>query len=148
MKLDHLDLAWAAGFFDGEGTTCATRHVGRTQRYLKVSVTQIHRETLERFRESVGGLGAIYGPYSTKSGVFDQFLWRVSGYEESQAAIAMMWPWLTPVKRQQAMEAFIAFRQNWSPRAVAQHGTVSRYGGKWQCRCDPCVQAYRDYHRE
>jgi hypothetical protein len=32
--------------------------------------------------------------------------------------------------------------------SAAKHGTRSRYGGSWRCRCDACVDANRRYDRE
>ena len=59
------DLAWAAGFFEGEGSVGAfktgrprkdgTRRIG-----VSLSINQVDRECLDRFREVVG-VGRIYG---------------------------------------------------------------------------------------
>lgn len=98
--IDREELAWAAGFFDGEG------HAGLSRRdevrvYPQVSVTQIHRDTLERFQRAVGGRGKIYGPYFTKSGVHGQYTWKVRRFEDVQFVMCALWPWLHRVKREQ-----------------------------------------------
>jgi hypothetical protein len=53
-----LLLAWAAGFFDGEGCICAfstKRSDNQREDFrLHVMVVQNHPETLERFRRAVG----------------------------------------------------------------------------------------------
>jgi hypothetical protein len=52
----ELGIAWAAGFFEGEGSV--TRH--GTQFALQIKNTDL--EPLERFRNAVEA-GTIYGPY-------------------------------------------------------------------------------------
>jgi hypothetical protein len=64
----NRELAWAAGFFDGEG------HVGistqeepsGTYRYPILIINQTDRRPLERFQHAVG-IGRIYGPYDRKN---------------------------------------------------------------------------------
>lgn len=63
------ELAWAAGFFEGEGTVTLRplRGVTHTPGDLRVAVTQNGgdeaRALLERFAEAVGFTGNINGPY-------------------------------------------------------------------------------------
>lgn len=91
------DLAWAAGFFDGEG--CVTFNVVRGKKYIRVSVRQHHREVLDKFQEVVG-LGSVSGPYTSGSGN-DCWSFQVSGFERSQAIAALLWEWLGSEKRDQ-----------------------------------------------
>ncbi|MDP9320171.1 MAG: hypothetical protein M3P16_03625 [Chloroflexota bacterium] len=61
-----LELAWAAGFFDGEGSTIARRDRARPgYRRLVLSVPQaggnIPPEVLVRFRHAILAMGSI-GP--------------------------------------------------------------------------------------
>lgn len=58
--MNREELAWAAGFFDGEG--CFS--YSKSGQYVCVSIGQTVREPLERFKLAVG-LGVIYGPYSS-----------------------------------------------------------------------------------
>ena len=98
MGIDLTELAWAAGFFDAEGTT-STSH----RRYLRASVPQKGPtgvpEVLTRFRQAVG-VGQIYGP---KEGLVYQ--WVTTSSMRSVQAIAAIWPWLSGVKRAQALHA-------------------------------------------
>lgn len=50
-----LELAWAAGFFDGEGCFGG-------QRYLSASIGQVNRTNLFRFQAAVG-VGVVSRPY-------------------------------------------------------------------------------------
>jgi hypothetical protein len=110
---DTHELAWAAGFFDGEGSTsapCGTRQSGRqagqSYRQVKVQVSQNDTAVLERFRDAVG-VGSIYGPY-TQAAPTRKPVWHFSaqGVEDAQLIIWQLWPWLGGIKRQQAEAAF------------------------------------------
>ena len=117
---DRESLAWAAGFFDGEGHTGCTPaytkdHVkadGSVATYrsdsIHLQITQASSpELLEKFREAVGGLGNINGPYDDKRGGDRSPTWmyRVGSVEKARHIIHLMWPWLGSVKRDQARAA-------------------------------------------
>lgn len=95
------ELAWAAGFFDGEG--CTTAHVVRRPQYNKVyrslalEVVQKDRRPLDRFAQALG-LGKIYGPYRSQR---EMHLWRARA-ADAEAALALLWPFLSEPKREQA----------------------------------------------
>jgi hypothetical protein len=52
------ELAWAAGFFDGEGSFSWTMPAA----FGWAVINQTNRASLERFKRAVAGLGKIYGP--------------------------------------------------------------------------------------
>lgn len=57
----EIELAWSAGFYDGEGCTTLTK-----DRYLQATVAQSNdREVLDRFANAIG-VGRINGPYYSK----------------------------------------------------------------------------------
>lgn len=123
MEIDREELAWAAGFFDGEGHTQLTK-----QGYvsLKVAQTGDERECLERFRAAVG-CGRIYGPYTNISdGAIRRryFIWQLQRFELTQAVMAALWPFLSPPKREQAAAAF----RSRKPKAVYPRQETCRYG--------------------
>ena len=64
------ELAWAAGFWDGEGcTSFFMRRSGpkrRRYRALLMQIYQSEQSTLERFRDAVG-IGRFNGPYLAAS---------------------------------------------------------------------------------
>lgn len=104
---DQTELAWAAGFFDGEGTTCVSGYT------IKLSITQAGEyavASLTRFSNAVGGLGAIGGPYEHKPGPNGKprkpmYYLNITGFEKVQAVIAMLWKYLGTQKKLQAAEA-------------------------------------------
>src|SRR5712692_211737 len=64
IVVDREDLAWAAGFYDGEGCTLT---VDPERLYPWIGVTQGGSldgppEVLVRFKRAVGGIGHIDGP--------------------------------------------------------------------------------------
>src|SRR5213592_3408723 len=86
-------LAWAGGFFDGEGSTFARNMAARPgYRQLNVVVPQsggfVVPEVLARFEEAVPGLGRIGRP----SG--GMFYWRSTDYTRSRAAVEVLRPWI------------------------------------------------------
>lgn len=103
-------LAWCAGFFDGEGNVCLTHGSLRSQ------IAQRDREVLDRIVQ-VLGIGRVQGPYLRKAEEAgrDQYVRRphfrlsLNTFEEVQAAVAMLWPWLGSVKRAQAATALRGF---------------------------------------
>ena len=89
------ELAWAAGFFDGEGSTvCQSIKDGR---YLRVGLPQKEREPLDRFQRAVGG-GSVNGPYR---GVYN---YSACG-QKALAVLGQLWPYLCTTKRVQALTA-------------------------------------------
>lgn len=132
MSVDREELAWAAGFFDGEGNTNAFLRttLARDVWVVQLAVSQIHIDTLERFKRSVG-LGRIYGPY--KRAAQDIYTFKVSGFEKVQAIIAMLWPWLTPHKKEQASLALSRYRSTFRPLSTAEERAeaLRKYKREW-----------------
>jgi hypothetical protein len=105
-SFDPLQIAWAAGFFDGEGSTIAYFPNKKKSRYLRLQATVPQGghseapEVLHRFQAAMLGMGKIVGPND-----FGIYVWKTRGFEETQAAIALLWRYLGPVKRAQATAA-------------------------------------------
>jgi len=97
-------LAWAGGFFDGEGSTFARRDTARPgYRQLNVVVPQsggfVVPDVLTRFDEALPGLGQIGRPS------LGMFYWRATDYTRAHATIDALRPWIGKVKRDQAKAA-------------------------------------------
>jgi hypothetical protein len=107
MSTDHpsdfaaqLELAWAAGFFDGEGSTyLGTVSHRKDWNRLTLGVSQVELVPLERFRAAVG-LGRI----------------TCSGFP-AKAVLKLLWLHLTDVKRAQAQRAMDAEINSGKPTA-------------------------------
>jgi hypothetical protein len=126
--IDREELAWAAGFFDGEGCFCYTK----SGRYVGVRVAQTALEPLERFRTALVNVGKIYGPYQQKHrdrwSKKPQFAYQVTGHERVQAIAAMLWFKLGSAKRAQATRAL-----DQAIHCHRGHLKVKGHGGCAQC---------------
>ncbi|MDP9252727.1 MAG: hypothetical protein M3O80_06945 [Chloroflexota bacterium] len=118
--LDRAELAWAAGFFDGEGSTIV--HIDESRPgYLRLEVRVPQSghgagvpAALVRFQTAVGHMGRIVGPDKT-----DIYKWVSRGRLESIAVVAFLWSHIGPVKRQQANEAIKAFLTQYEVPGIA-----------------------------
>ena len=109
--MNREELAWAAGFFDGEGCTYST--ISENRVVVGVMVSQASRDLLDRFREAVG-FGKVYGPYKN-NGSFSKgpkYSWSAPGLERVQALVAMLWFKLGAVKKQQAAAVLTRYKLN------------------------------------
>lgn len=107
LVVDREELAWAAGLFDGEGWVGPINK----RREIGIRVGQVDRRVLDRFAAAVG-VGTIYGPYRLKRSVQSIYVYHAGGFHRTQAVMAMLWRWLSPVKRQQYAASVAAVRGN------------------------------------
>jgi hypothetical protein len=146
--LDSHEVAWAAGFFDGEGCVSLARpNRGRVVHGLVLSVRQVRREPLERFRAAIGGIGRIYLERSPgRSQPIHGF--QVGQWADVQAIVAMLWKYLSLPKREQIMAKTLAHRatEKWwgkrrTPWSISQKAQRQRaynrayyQANKWRWR--------------
>jgi hypothetical protein len=98
------ELAWAAGFYDGEGCAHLAKQ-SKGSRMPQLCVVQTRDELLHRLSR-IFGFGSVTKhsrstTYSTAPGV-QLYRWQIYGFQKVQATIAMMWPWLSEYRRSQA----------------------------------------------
>jgi hypothetical protein len=116
--LDPLELGWAAGFFDGEGSTIARSLTSRPRYHqLNVTVPQSGRDgvppVLLRFQGVMLGMGHISGPEDDSL-----YMLRYAAREEVRLMLLLMWPYLGDVKRVQATRAIELVEQQYTSGAV------------------------------
>jgi len=163
--------AWAAGLYDGEGSTYLPNHRTHTgYRNAESRITQgslgVAPEVLVRFR-SIVGVGAVYGPYQQTGSNLDIYRWNASARTEVDTALAEIWPWLGTVKREQAASVLAVVRsQPTLPRGRVEWGShkthcihgheyatarirpyVSRGAGVQRRNSEQCLQCARDRAR-
>lgn len=107
--------AWAAGLFDGEGSTMRMPHRSHVGYFIaEAAVTQSGDagapQVLSRFRAAVGGLGKIYGPFKQKRARKGVYRWRVGMQQDIEAVVHLLWPSLSDLKRAQAEEVLVVLR--------------------------------------
>src|SRR5438309_9068236 len=93
--MDRHELAWAAGFFDGEGWT------NRAKRGVHARINQAGPDgvpkVLSKFRRIVG-VGRLRGP-QTKEGKQDLYWWEATSRADVTAVADLIGAWLCPTKR-------------------------------------------------
>jgi hypothetical protein len=108
----EFESAWASGLFDGEGTFGAypSARMRPSWRGVSMEIPQASAttvpEALLRFRDVVG-VGTVSGPRIVRSpwSRLPQYRWQASGRHVVSAAIKVIWPWLSPVKRSEIRAA-------------------------------------------
>lgn len=95
QAMNSTELAWAAGFFDGDG--CTSTYYSTDRVFLRCSVGQVELQPLERFIAAVG-CGKIYGPYSGTN-----FHRLIFNSKNAWKVLDLLWPYLSEPKRNQAI---------------------------------------------
>ena len=100
----QIDLAWAAGFFDGEGHIAIhrSRQYGKRQPSysLQIMVAQVDKSLCPRLQSILGGKVTRYAMKQGGNRAPFKWVWRVHGQTASQALSDML-PYLVG-KREQA----------------------------------------------
>ena len=116
--LARFGPAWAAGLFDGDGSTSnSIRHLkgGVVSCGVKASVSQSGPtgvpEVLERFR-SVVGLGQIYGPIRWRNANEPGFEWTIQAYRDVRQLREVLDRLIGPAKAAQMDQALRAFERS------------------------------------
>jgi len=101
--LDEHELAWAAGFFDGDGWAALSRQKGRRTGQPQARINQSSLdgvpEVLVRFRDAVG-VGRIGGP-TIEDGREPLYWWAASSRGDVTRTGELVGPWLSSQKRDQ-----------------------------------------------
>lgn len=105
--LDEHELAWAAGFFDGDGWAALVRARRRSRGQPHAQINQSSLtgvpEVLLRFRDAVG-VGRIGGP-KIEEGREPLYRWVASSRGDVLRAGTLIGPWLSQAKRDQFASA-------------------------------------------
>ena len=108
-ELQHqLEIAWAAGFYDGEGSINCGSNNGNPQTRIQLSIGQKNdgneiAAVLERFKKAVG-IGKIYRK-ARKGKEINQHQYLISKAEDVQTVVNILWPFMSHKKRHQASKA-------------------------------------------
>ena len=101
MGVDDIELVWAAGFFDGEGSI-SIHHDKRPGRKpgIHLDIEQADARPLERFAKAVGWAGGMsLRPARSKN---RKPIYRIAmGDRAARTIVFRMWPWLSEPKREQ-----------------------------------------------
>lgn len=123
--MDGLELAWTAGFWDGEGSAYLTGALDRAVRQPQARINQSSTigvpEVLTRFQRAVG-FGVIKGP-DLDEGREPLYRWVVSSRGDVERAHRVLEPWLGAVKRAQFRDVLGHPAQDASPERARETST-------------------------
>ncbi len=116
----ETERAWAARFFDGEGCVSLIRDRRGTRRpRLFLSIEQVDRRPLERFRDAAGFAGKITQRPARRA-PNRQIIHRLSmGHAATLQTIGILWPWLSGPNREQLEHAVAEIGDDVDPSSVA-----------------------------
>ena len=89
MPIEREDMAWLAGFFDGEGSIGGADDKKR-RRFPRLTIVQKDITLLQRCVD-LTGMGHIY-THQSQNGTSR---WVVDKIEHVQQIMCWMWPWLS-----------------------------------------------------
>ena len=109
--MDKEQVAWAAGFFDGEGTTYLRTRKGKGNRNYVCPTIRIGQsgdpEVLHKFK-NIFGIGRVNGPFKYREGRKPIYQYSCDSYKSAIPIIKAMWPYLSNVKKLQASKVLVA----------------------------------------
>jgi hypothetical protein len=122
------DRAWAAGFVDGEGSFHWNAN-SPGYGIPRFSVAQVDSEPMLRLIELFPFLKYRHAP--GRNGCKDQHILTANGYEKVQYLLAVLWPWLSQFKRDDAVRVLSRFREQRAALNANKRrgsGIVATYG--------------------
>lgn len=142
------ELAWAGGFFDGEGSTYLEKHRTHAGHFVaRLHVTQSAwsgiAPELVRFKAALGGLGWISGASTEGPDGKPYRRWRAYTEEDIQIGLHLLMPFIGEVKSSQAINVMrVIHSQRRLPRGNPAFGEAgARYclrgHDKWNARIKP-----------
>lgn len=144
MNFNTHNLAWCAGFFDGEGCTIIQmKKSGSGQIYIRIGQKEI--DLLLKFKVDIGGFGQIYFDehYDTRNlRKTEIYRLTISKFEHVQQTIILMWKWLGPHKKAQYKKALITHIAN--IRTPSYSSGAIRHRRNKLIRENRRIQALRD----
>lgn len=97
-----IDGAWAAGFWDGEGSVGCYYRRDRPSWRIACGISQRDARVLRRFCKIVG-VGRVGGPYIVRDK--PMFAWYARNYEDALAVFTRLRPYLDKIKMKQFEQA-------------------------------------------
>lgn len=91
-----IELAWAAGLFEGEGSIHAQTSGGR--KYLLLNLSSTDKDVVERFARAMQ-CGKVYGPYTEKNPLRPRWSWHAKNKADAAQAVELLEPFLCERRR-------------------------------------------------
>ena len=128
-KSNELVLAWIAGFMDGEGTFCLSRHSQRRFPYPQISVNNTHWPTLREFTDMLDQVGLPYyvarksGAYTGPDGYKRKPQWSLQmfGFKRAERWCRALLPYLITKREDcELMLEYVHSRMTRNPPGTAR----------------------------
>ncbi|MDA8333321.1 MAG: hypothetical protein M0027_19325 [Candidatus Dormibacteraeota bacterium] len=121
----QTEIAWAAGFWDGEGCTSLERNSRGA--YPRMTVAQVDFRSIWRFQAAVGNVGHVRNKKSQLPGKWSpQIVWSCSKEADVLQVCSLLWPYLGDVKREQIIKC--------RKEAEARRPAINRNRDKKECK--------------
>lgn len=145
--MDRMELAWAAGFWDGEGSAWLTRAEGREtwqpQARINQSSTTGVPEVLIRFERAVD-VGRVQGP-GIEEGKEPLYRWVVSSRADLLTTYELLRPWLCVVKRAQFEDVLRLPARPYDPPPPSREEERAWAAGLWDGEGCVSIMAHRSH---
>ena len=114
--MNREELAWAGGFFSGEGCTILAHYKpgGHNKKpYPSMHINHTTVEELKRFNAALGNRGRIIGPYKPASKLSKKLRYDINlyGYAKVRDTTMELWDFLSTAKREQACKVLDAYQE-------------------------------------
>lgn len=111
--ISTVDLAWAAGIWEGEGSIGDPRTKGRYLRGLNISVCQQDPWILHKLQALFGGPSVRTRPASTHNPLSakDIWVWQITG-PRAYGTIMTLYPLLSPHRQEQVRKHIYRYMAN------------------------------------
>ena len=104
MELNNVELAWAAGLFEGEGCfSMSSRGLGNAKR-PSVYIGSTDKDVIDRFHAIVGRGKRSFEFRKGQGSKKSFYIWRSGAFETFQFIICLFWNWLGIRRRNRAKE--------------------------------------------
>ena len=142
------ELAWAGGFFDGEGSSYLTKHRSH-EGYVNAAIEVRQSgwtgvpDVLHRFHLALGAVGHMNGPHVYEWADAPVSRWKCEACADVQLVIHRLMPFIGTVKRCQAVRVLTAVNSQADlPRGNPAFGVAGarfclRGHDKWSARIRP-----------
>lgn len=139
------ELAWLAGWLEGEGSFGAYRTGKFGSLRVSVTASSIDEDVIQYVQSIAGGTVFRLEPRSSKH--HPQFRWSVAKRKDAIDLALLVRPLMRSARRIAQIDRMVEIEASKPRRAkVVEHGTRWRYN-KYGCRCDLCREAQRTYNR-
>ena len=101
----ELEVAWAAGLFEGEG--CITRNLSHGKSYRKLSMNMTDKDVMQKFVDIIG-YGNLNGPYyysGDRAHCKPRWQWEIGRKGEVLRALKLLLPYFGERRAEKATEA-------------------------------------------